>query len=654
VKFVLRSFLLSVVMCIATSYFLHSQRKEFQKHNNNNLYNNNNNSNSNGKVLSTWQELSDAPWEHMVRFRESRQLLGTSTLDANDSASKNSKIIRRASNLEPAKIQQGETKMLSQPQPQKQRQEPQNEELLWKAEKELPASFAATEYPETRAPKELPQPKTQKQGKQRAKKKTSKAKTTTKTKTKTKMKTGVTEKKTKDGQKTEKKKVEKKEKGEKKDDGKNQTKTKIKTEKQPTSKDKDNNNKDNNNKDAGATSSPTVGGTFAATDAPTSSTTFFTTTLAPIMSEATRIAQCKKEHKDWLQQIDPTRIKQQKKRRLELEKATRLDAKLDEATSMFQTTSNYNDNDKNKQSSILVIASVPVDARHVIALWSELECFSASFDHVMIATAYWAKPIMASIIKEAKRTIPHLRSGRVTIEVGAYDNKKYDVGLWCDALMGIKDRYGRFALLNDSIFAIDRFDGILDAIGTKKQTDNTKDIPVPVSMTSLNFHENDDAGKPWVESVFRGFDAYGIDVFMEHSCVPIDHGSFCPKQLNKAKKKRCITDYFELGMSWQFPYPDQQVVGLFPGTVPNVFQKVMGTPFPTWVCNEQFWKHVLLPQGFPAAKVNCQPMLDAVTDPILDKCTMFLDRSFLCELNFASAERMIAYPTLEIKEKDLL
>eukprot|EP00536_Pseudo-nitzschia_multiseries_P011457 jgi/Psemu1/259839/estExt_Genewise1Plus.C_3910034 len=372
------------------------------------------------------------------------------------------------------------------------------------------------------------------------------------------------------------------------------------------------------------TNSPTV--------SVTSSTTFFET-AAPTLSKEARIAQCKEEAKLWYEQIEPARTTKRDERRLQLEAAESVKAARQ---------------DENKDETILVIAHVPVDSRHVIALWTELECFSASFDHVMITTAYWAKSIVKQIVKEAKRTIPHFKSGRVAIEVSSYDNRKYDVGLWCDALMGIKGRYRKFALLNDSIFALDQFDGMLKPIGTIKATENKNDIPVPISMTSLNYHDNTAELDNWVESVFRGFDSYGVDVFMEHSCVPDSHGSFCNSQLNKAKKKRCITEYHELEMAWQFPFPERQVQGLFPGTVPEVFQKVVNNPFPTWVCNAHFWKNVLLPKGFPAAKANCEPMLGEVSDPILDTCTTFLDRSILCDMDFSNAEIAIKYPKLNV------
>eukprot|EP00532_Pseudo-nitzschia_australis_P011354 CAMPEP_0168230216 /NCGR_PEP_ID=MMETSP0140_2-20121125/15805_1 /TAXON_ID=44445 /ORGANISM="Pseudo-nitzschia australis, Strain 10249 10 AB" /LENGTH=478 /DNA_ID=CAMNT_0008162309 /DNA_START=21 /DNA_END=1458 /DNA_ORIENTATION=- len=246
---------------------------------------------------------------------------------------------------------------------------------------------------------------------------------------------------------------------------------------------------------------------------------------------------------------------------------------------------------KNSKQKVLVIASVPLDKDHSIALWSQLECFAGSFDHVVISTAYWSKTVVARIVEEARLTIPHFQSNNsnsnnnsnnnarvVTIEFVTYDNKKYDAGLWCDALMGIRHRYEQFALVNDSIFALKQYHNITDALGTINKFHNNRIIDnnnnnnnntittankdgtstttgtstsaanTTVSMTSLNFHENDDASFPWQESIFRAFDPYGLRVFMDHSCVPMEHESFCHGKA-AVKKKRCIVDFHEIQVS---------------------------------------------------------------------------------------------------------
>ena len=293
--------------------------------------------------------------------------------------------------------------------------------------------------------------------------------------------------------------------------------------------------------------------------------------------------------------------------------------------------------------AVMIIAAMPLDERHLVALWSELECFVGSIDHIVISSAYWAKPILNRLLIDVRKNIPQFASGQVTIEAHFYDNQRYDAGLWCDALQGLKERYDDFLLLNDSIFALREFNGILDTLRSKN-----------LLMTSLNYNV-DEKDRTWLESVFRGFSKStgGLSVFMNHSCVPQEHKSFCKnltrKNKRKAttvqrKRKRCIIEYHEVAMAWQFPRPEQQVEGLYPGTVPEDMKSKETSIFPTWVVHAPFWKEVLLKKfDFPAAKVNQESMIATTDDPLLDKCTRFLDRSLLGEIDFSQAKRSIQY-----------
>ncbi|VEU39048.1 unnamed protein product [Pseudo-nitzschia multistriata] len=373
------------------------------------------------------------------------------------------------------------------------------------------------------------------------------------------------------------------------------------------------------------------------TIAPTTGATTWTTDAPTVNQRPIRKAACLAEKMNDMATMDPERIQK---------KAVRAQrVRVQRAEEMKQKESS----EEKEDESVLIIASVPVDERHVISLWSLLECFSASYNHVIISTAYWAKESMQRIIQEAKSQIPHFQNGSVTIEFNSFDNKKYDAGLWCDVLMGAKGRYKSYGLLNDSIFAIRDFAGMTEPLGKKKEPQNEE----AVRMTSLNWHEKGKERGRWFESVYRGFDEKGLEIYMEHSCLPDDSPAFCPKELNKARKKRCITNYFELGMSWEFPNIEQQIQGIFPGTVSEEFRATINK-FPTWVCNREFWMDVLLPMGFPAAKVNCETMIgkDLRVEPILDTCQAFLDERFLCDLDFSNAVRLIQYPEMNLKEKE--
>lgn len=85
---------------------------------------------------------------------------------------------------------------------------------------------------------------------------------------------------------------------------------------------------------------------------------------------------------------------------------------------------------ENHNDAVLVIAAVPIDERHIVSLWTALECFVVgSANHVVISSPYWARPIMNPLLQEVRKSIPHFASGDVQIEARFFENERYDVGL---------------------------------------------------------------------------------------------------------------------------------------------------------------------------------------------------------------------------------
>ena len=308
----------------------------------------------------------------------------------------------------------------------------------------------------------------------------------------------------------------------------------------------------------------------------------------------------------------------------------------------------------------MVIAAMPTDERHIVSLWTELECFVGSISHVVISSAYWARPIIERLLIEARTSIPHFATGKVTIEARFFDNKRYDVGLWCDGLQGLysqSSKYDFFLLLNDSIFALREFNGILEDLKSHKDR----------SMNSLNYN-NFSSGGYWYESVFRGFDANGLSIFRNHSCVPQTHEYFCPKENKVRRKKHCLVEHHEIGLARQFPQQQQEQAqhitkGLYSGMVPEHLKppEQKGNVV-IWVAHFRYWKEILLKQenfpaakvnlrywkeillkheNFPAAKVNQLQMKATTSDLLLKNCTRYLNRTVLNDIDFGPAERTL-------------
>jgi hypothetical protein len=276
----------------------------------------------------------------------------------------------------------------------------------------------------------------------------------------------------------------------------------------------------------------------------------------------------------------------------------------------------------------MVLAVAPLDKRHVTALWSELDCFAQKVDHVLLAAPLWSEPIIERFLTEVKKTIPHFVNRSVSVDAKYFINDRYDVGLWCDGLTTIPlNEYDDVVLLNDSLFALREFNGVLETLQQKK-----------LQMTSLSYSATDPNGV-WLESVFRGFDQRGLSTFRNHSCVPPDHPYFCPGVTSSIELKRCITEHHEIAVARLFP-PDQ-VEGLYPSDVPKEMW-FEHRPYATWTVHTPYWKDVLVStMDFPAAKVSKRNMIRTMKDPLIQRCTRSLDRSILEAFNFSAGRRTI-------------
>mmetsp|Transcript_26286 Transcript_26286/g.72225 ORF Transcript_26286/g.72225 Transcript_26286/m.72225 type:complete len:229 (-) Transcript_26286:130-816(-) len=224
-------------------------------------------------------------------------------------------------------------------------------------------------------------------------------------------------------------------------------------------------------------------------------------------------------------------------------------------------------------------------------------------------------------------------------------NDRYDVGLWCDALerMGIGSSSSssssssslsttpidQIGLLNDSVFALREFTGILSALDEKN-----------ASMTSLSYSLEDLEGAGpdhyWLESVWRGFDQGGIRTFVDHSCRLATDPLFCSRRW--WGRKGCIVENFERAMARKFPR--DKTFGLFASDVPKeLLTRRHG--FHTWVRHPPYWSKLVEEEGFPVSKVNWGEMIASIDDERLKPCTSHLDRSWLETLDFSAAESAI-------------
>jgi hypothetical protein len=301
----------------------------------------------------------------------------------------------------------------------------------------------------------------------------------------------------------------------------------------------------------------------------------------------------------------------------------------------YTTTSTTSRSSSQKvDQAVLVIASVPYDIRHATALWTQLECFAAGIDVVVLAVPLGGRAIVEPIRQRAMQVL-----GISTIHIYEFVNNRYDVGLWCDALsaLGYNDNnnnnnihhqqqqntpFARTLLLNDSVFAIRHFSGILESLRDEKDK----------HLVGLSYSNKQGY---WLESVFRGFSPSGIQLFMNHSChCGPDHPSF-GRRLSTRKQKRAIVDYHEIGLIRSFTNNQNNnhtntttTMGLFSSDPPNDWRNKR-----TWVQHEELWRKLKDEQKFPAAKVN---QAYSITAHNTSTCSTQLHPTLLQNLNYSS------------------
>ncbi|KAG7349652.1 hypothetical protein IV203_012249 [Nitzschia inconspicua] len=294
----------------------------------------------------------------------------------------------------------------------------------------------------------------------------------------------------------------------------------------------------------------------------------------------------------------------------------------------WSNDSNYDD----KSRKALIISTAPRTIKHVVALWSELECFTTDVDYVIISGPLWSEPILQQIVHLAKDSIPAFATTQLLSQV--FVNDRYDVGLWCDALewmnqSGDLANMHQVGLLNDSVFALREYSDILSALEIHN-----------ASMSSLSYSFNRPEGTGsdmfWVESIWRGFDRPGLQSFMDYSCRPATDPMFCSNRW--WGKKGCIVENFERNLVRQ--YPRDNVVGMFSSDVPKDMLTRKHN-FPNWVRHPPYWQKLVDEEGFPVSKVNWPDMIESIDDERLKQCSKYLDRSTLDGIDFSVAVKAI-------------
>mmetsp|Transcript_14411 Transcript_14411/g.30730 ORF Transcript_14411/g.30730 Transcript_14411/m.30730 type:complete len:380 (-) Transcript_14411:15-1154(-) len=262
--------------------------------------------------------------------------------------------------------------------------------------------------------------------------------------------------------------------------------------------------------------------------------------------------------------------------------------------------------------SLMIIAIYPSSPRKIAALWSQLECFSQSFDDVVISSPVHLHNETTNFLRLVETKLPEVWK---KLKVKFYINDRHDMGLWCDALddeafsrdvpheNDTTDNpptdsnnipYDEIMLINDSIIAMENTDVFLTTLRTNR-----------LSLLSLNYR-NETNRKYWLESPLRVFDRKGIRLFSRNICRmrSIRWRRDCPHvgkiYRPSERDKRCVVERTEIDLVDYFE--EGEVMGLFSAT---------NEKGEAWIDTIEYWEY-LRGVGFPVGKVSRARMFQRI------------------------------------------
>lgn len=285
---------------------------------------------------------------------------------------------------------------------------------------------------------------------------------------------------------------------------------------------------------------------------------------------------------------------------------------------------------------ILIIASVPKDAKHVLALWTHLECVTKGIDKVLISApdTPWSRDIVSVVIRQFRwNNSVNNNTHKFELDAAFYVNDRYDAGLWCD---GLKYHFGfdgnRFInnitkphaiyLINDSSMALRQYDSLTNKVATiaalaNQQRKGDLGGGSNLKLVGLNGHlrkthrgcryynRPGGCGFYWIESVYRGLTPDAVPVFFKHSCVHDKEKPTC--QCTGNCRKKCIVNKYEKGLADEFNHTE--VDAMHPSYLPNdvnasYWGHINHYPNDHWIDGKQYFQYLLQEHNFPLQKVK--------------------------------------------------
>jgi len=328
--------------------------------------------------------------------------------------------------------------------------------------------------------------------------------------------------------------------------------------------------------------------------------------------------------------------------------------------------------------TVLIIATAPYKADHVIALWTHLECITSGIDKVLISApdTPWSREIILALVEKFNQLLRESNNTTLDIDTSFHTNNRYDVGLWCDGLglhLGFdghhfpdRDAAGAppraIFLINDSTIALRQYTSLTDRIvkssrmeQLQNQKNETPTTPVNnnnAKLVSLNGNliEPGQTKNYWVESVYRGFTPRAISTFYQHSCTAAA-GRACVGKIGNDKKK-CIVNRYEKSLADAFL--PSEVDAIYPSYMPKEWENFgqIGS-MDQWIGGRNYFRYLYEAHDFPFRKVKW-PGKGAPAPPKSQCIKLLYFDSWFHQLPYPSGEVFKAYQEAMLKSESTL
>lgn len=273
---------------------------------------------------------------------------------------------------------------------------------------------------------------------------------------------------------------------------------------------------------------------------------------------------------------------------------------LSKTNNLANNTNNAKDK---KKQNVMIIATYPKSEVRLLAIWSQLECFTSGYDKIIISAPNedWSRNALQNFTFQVMIHLPEIHK---ILEVQYYKNDRYDAGLWCDSLHSLQTNnnmlswsFDNYFLINDSLLALRKFNDFLTVLEENRNT----------SLVSLNWWEQNSTY--WVESGARSFSLNGIQTYYSNICQSLtrikkDCDSFKRgfMKVNYIRvEKWCLVKGIEVNVSSY--YNRNELYGLYPGEIPP--EHLSENNHKMWATNYNYWRDVLVGKlNFPVMKIS--------------------------------------------------